>query len=227
MDDTKQGYAEEAFDPDFEMNEDEDNMYDVNIQGHFEDIVQDEDVDLMMDAIDNVYDDHEAELMFNDKFPYFQQDIHDKDYEPDLKPPIGESEDEMPINFDDMETDLDDHINELNDLQEEEIQFKAEEEAQMTSPRHNRLVATYAQVAKGCKQSSTSKGALEERQSNRSDNKKKKMVNSHQKEETHQGIISMNQTEYPTEKDIENQSGETKRSNTQLAIPTNWKQKAL
>ena len=179
VDDTQQGYAEEAFDPDFEPIEDEDDTYDVNLQGRFDEIEPDEDVDLIMDAIDNVYDDHEAELMFDYKFPRFRQNVRKEDYELDLEPPIGEVEDEIPINTENMETELDDLVNEQNDLQEDEIQFEVEEEVPMASPRHTRSDVTYAQIGKGWNHTSTSTKALEECQLNRSDNKKKRNGRTH------------------------------------------------
>lgn len=71
VDDAQQGYAEEAFDPNYEVNRDEEDTYDMNIQGRYDEIEPNEDVDLIMDAIDNVYDDHETELVFDDEFPRF------------------------------------------------------------------------------------------------------------------------------------------------------------
>ena len=66
VDDTEQGYAEEAFDEDFEPEDDEDDenadLHDVNRRGRFDDIEEDEDVDLIMDAIDNVFDENEDKL---------------------------------------------------------------------------------------------------------------------------------------------------------------------
>ena len=43
MDDNDQGYPEEAFDPDYEEEETDEDNYDVNLQGRFNDIDKDED----------------------------------------------------------------------------------------------------------------------------------------------------------------------------------------
>ena len=173
VDDTQQGYAEEAFDPEYEEEEVEDDTYDVNLQGRFEDIDNDEEVALIMDAIDNVYDDQETELLFDDDFPRLRQDIHDEDYELDLDPPIGDIEDEIPINSDEMEAELEDLADELYDLQgeaEEEITFETEQENPIYSPKRTRSNATYAQVVRGIKNPERTG----EQQSNRSANKKKR-----------------------------------------------------
>ena len=106
VDDTQQGYTEKAFDPNYEINRDEEDTYDMNIKGRFDEIEPNEDVDLIMDAIDNVYDDHEAELIFDDEFPRFRQhkNNNDENNEPNLQPPIGEGESKASIKVEDIET---------------------------------------------------------------------------------------------------------------------------
>ena len=184
VDDNQQGYAEEAFDPDYEENQDEDDTYDVNLQGRFDDIEQDEDVDLIMDAIDNVYDDHETEQLFDDEFPRFRQDVRDEDYDPDSDPPIGQVEEEIPINIEDMETELEDLAIELDEMQEEEIVFEPEAETPASSPRRTRSGATYAQVVKGLglshssipRESHSHRSAVKKKRNGRTYTRKKKRM---------------------------------------------------
>ena len=176
VNDNEQGYAEEAFDPNYEETDDQDDKHDVNLQGRYDDVDEDEDVDLIMDAIDNVYDDNEVEQVFDDNFPRLRQDVRDEDYEPDSDPPIGQVEDEIPINEEEMEQELEDLANELEQLQQEEqeeIQFEPQD-VPMPSPRKTRSGATYAQVVKGVNYTSQSKQTARGSQSNRSADKKKR-----------------------------------------------------
>ena len=178
VDDNQQGYAEEAFDPDYKPIEDEETEYDVNLQGRFDDIEEDEDVDLIMDAIDNVYDDDEVEQLFDDEIATLRPGVRDEDYEADFEPPIGERQEEVPIEVDDLIDDVEEARQELQGLmddiegiqEDETAELEPVAQAPMMSPKKTRSNRTYAQVARGVSNSPRSES---ESQSTRSDKKKK------------------------------------------------------
>ena len=163
VDDEDQGYAEEAFDPDYE-DEDKENTYDVNLQGRFDDIEDDEDVDLIMDAIDNVFNDEEAEDLFNDDIPRLRINDNESNEEDDsdLDPPTEDVNDDVQQdeNMDqEEEQDIEQLALELDSLkgnpvndEEQEISFSPET-LDVTTLRSGR---TFAQVVKGVSYSSRS-----------------------------------------------------------------------
>ena len=166
VDDTQQGYAEEAFDPDYEPNEEEDVEYDANLQDRFDNVDEEEEVDLYMDAIDNVYDDNEAEQLFDEQYPHLRQDVRDEDYDVDLESPIeSDEENDIPMELQDMEDELEALHDEIMNMQADEpepAEFpkmktrSGKEYAQMATGQS----ATYAQVVMGEHQIPRSEGKI-------------------------------------------------------------------
>jgi hypothetical protein len=111
VDDTQQGYAEEAFDPDYQDEEENELNRDATLQGTFDDIDYDEEVDLIMEAIDEVYDDDEVAELFGDDdddvpaLRYRAEDADEDDDDSDdedfdFEPPIGQTVPEVAIEED-------------------------------------------------------------------------------------------------------------------------------
>ena len=198
VDDNQQGYTEEAFDPDYEMNRDEENSYDMNIQGRFDEIDQNEDIDLIMDGIDNHYDDY--------------RNNNDGNSKSDLQPPIEERVNETSIKGNKIQTEMD---NESNDPEVEETQFEGQHESQITSPRHTRSGATYSHVVKGWNHTSTK--IMQEYQANRSGNKnqnKRNDILSHTTKNTQlKDLMELNELNPPI-----NHKKEITRNNIKEAI---------
>jgi hypothetical protein len=180
VDDTQQGYAEEAFDPDYQDEEEEELKRDANLQGRFDDIDYDEEVDLIMDAIDEVYDDEEVAQLFGDdededdvpslRYQAINADEDDDDSDDedfDFETPIGQTVPEVAIEDDGDELTADEHAAELDEI----INDVVEEEINFYSPRKTRSGRTYAQVVTGIQHSSRSEPV--EDTSTRSAKKKK------------------------------------------------------
>ena len=147
VDDTDQSYTEEAFEQDYEPDI-LDNEYDVNLQGRYNDIEENEHVDLMMDATDNVFDD-EREIQ------EYIETAHD----------IPEYRDHTNLNVDldnqnktvekiVVET-MEEHNNDTQESEEERHKDQGQT-ATFIEPKKTRSGKTYAQVLKEGEQSSRS-----------------------------------------------------------------------
>ena len=147
VDDTVQGYAEEAFDPDYEYEVDEtQETHDEELRGQYQDIDLDEDVDLIMDAIDNVFDEEETEQYFEGERPRLRSE-NTNGRNVDLESPIGDDEDE---DDDDYDPDSDDEISDEEEVEDEKALYESVEEVvNLLEPRTTRSSLQYSQFMRG------------------------------------------------------------------------------
>jgi len=151
VDDTQQGYLEEAFDQDYEP--EQENEYDVNLQGRFDDIDDDEYDDLLEDQRDMDEDPDMPELTMRNR-----GDNNNNNDEDDA----NDSDDEQEDDVADLEhhqenvdrgtkNDIGSLVMDLEDLQEapeEEVVFEPEEQAPSPLRKVTRSGMSYAQVVK-------------------------------------------------------------------------------
>ncbi|CAJ1937056.1 unnamed protein product, partial [Cylindrotheca closterium] len=145
VDDTEQGYLEEAFDQDYEP-EDEDER-DFNLHGQFDDIDDSEREELLADADNDVDDMPELTVRFQGDDDY-ESDDNSGDEGNKEEEPIVADLDHHQENVDRGTNDIGSLVTDLEDLQEppeEEIVFEPEEMPQIAKVTQSGQ--TYAQAA--------------------------------------------------------------------------------
>ncbi|CAJ1945389.1 unnamed protein product [Cylindrotheca closterium] len=127
VDDTEQGYLEEAFDHDYEPEEEDER--DFNLRGQFNDIDDSERNELLADADNDVDDMPELTVRFQGDDDYESDDDNSGDEGDEEKEPIVADLDHHQENVDRGTDDIGSLVTDLEDLQEpqeEEIVFEPE-----------------------------------------------------------------------------------------------------